>query len=798
MKWIAAANLASFVIMVASGCNEADSNPDGNGSEPGETATDTGNTGEQGSDTGSGGASPEDTAPEGTDPEDTASEDTDPVMPLDAEVDELPADEAAQYRALFAEHEASAGMTAEAFAEKYAVPFAADLDFDPLGAANLTLIQDSTLALGEDALTALGKNGFVILKESAAPTFFNAYETVYQNDLPVYITADSILDAVHRSYDSILEAVELELLCEELTSLLTSMRSGLTALDSEPLDGQIVQDLDFYLAVALSLLEGETQAPVQGADAAEIRAFVDLATAADGMEEITLFGVDRLMDFSQFTPRGHYDDGWRLEKYFKAMMWLGRIDFRLVETDKLGNRVLNRRQVEATLAVEALMTEADRAAWARINRAVEAFVGKSDNMTIEQIPLLMADLGVADLSGLTDVDDETLKGTILSGGYGTQQICSHLMVNGMMSGTLPLNAGFLLFGQRYVVDSHVFSNLVYDRVQGGNVYRMMPDPLDVSFAALGNDQAADLLSDELAAFHYAPDLHMTRVLVDSHGDDFWSENLYTLWLGALRSLSPGDELESPSAAGLSTVFATEPWGRRMLNAQLGSWAELRHDTLLYAKQSYTGIPECEYPDAYVDPYPAFFEAVGRYAEKGLAVAEIAREGGASYLASGIESYFTGLGSVADRLAEMAEQQRDGIPFTDEQLAFINDTVYVAQRDVVCAMVDAPFGWYADLFFRAEELPPFERDPVIADVHTQPADEGGAIVGRVLHVAVGEPRMMVITVNTCSGPRAYVGPVFSYFEKITEDFERLTDSDWAEELETGTPPDVSWMAPVLAR
>jgi len=35
-----------------------------------------------------------------------------------------------------------------------------------------------------------------------------------------------------------------------------------------------------------------------------------------------------------------------------------------------------------------------------------------------------------------------------------------------------------------VVDSEVFSNLVYDRVGHGAVMRMMPNPLDIAYAAL--------------------------------------------------------------------------------------------------------------------------------------------------------------------------------------------------------------------------------------------------------------------------------------------------------------------------
>src|SRR5690606_40805394 len=56
----------------------------------------------------------------------------------------------------------------------------------------------------------------------------------------------------------------------------------------------------------------------------------------------------------------------------------------------------------------------------------------------------------------------------------------------------------------------------------------------------------------------------------------------------------------PAAVGMPEITGTEAWNRRILNTQLASWAELRDDTLLYAKQSYTGVPGCEYPDAYVE------------------------------------------------------------------------------------------------------------------------------------------------------------------------------------------------------
>jgi hypothetical protein len=133
---------------------------------------------------------------------------------------------------------------------------------------------------------------------------------------------------------------------------------------------------------------------------------------------------------------------------------------------------------------------------------------------------------------------------------------------------------------------------------------------------------------------------------------------------------------------------------------------------------------------------------------------------------------------------MAESERSGTPFTPEMMAFINQTVTLRS---ICGGSIAD-GWYPKLVF----TDPTTFDPTIADVHTQPTDAGGNVVGRVLHVGIGNSRLMVVTANTCTGPRAYAGLVFSYYEKITENFDRLTDERWAAEVKAGTPVDVPWM------
>ncbi|MDH5672693.1 MAG: DUF3160 domain-containing protein [Myxococcales bacterium] len=699
------------------------------------------------------------------------------LTPSNADSDEL-----ARLEGLLEEAES---ISAAEFQSLYAVPHVTDLGYSPAEAQNLELIQASPLSLEQAELDGLERDGFVISARQSFPHFAYGYRSIYAQDLPVYISADSILDAVHRSYDDILKAVEEEALMAIIGDMLAAMH---TNLESASLDASVAADLDFFISVARNLLSETPLASTGFADASDVRTFVDGALAADGWQEISLFGVQRDVDFSQFKPRGHYTDSVALERYFRAMMWLGRIDFRLLETQSDGSQIFHRRQFDAVIGLHSLMAGEPMANWKLADSVVEAFVGESDYMRLDHVDALLTDLGVASLEQAGSLSDAEISQTLIDGGYGAQRISSHIMINDLREpGTLPLSRSFALFGQRYVVDSHVFSNLVFDRVQEGKVKRMMPNPLDVAFAALGNDQAAALLGEEFATYGYESDLHSMRLLVDEHGSDYFQQNLYNIWLDSLRALSPDAGVADPAAAGMPRVTATEPWGRRILNTQLASWAQLRHDTVLYVKQSYSGGIACEFPDAYVDPYPRFYASLGAYADKGLEVAELLQPL-ASDTAPRVRDYFMEMQAVVAILAEMAEYQRAGTPFTDAHMAFINDAVVDAAQG--CGWPVVYSGWYARLLF---DLAP-EYDPTIADVHSQPTDEAGNEVGRVLHVGTGMARLMVVTADTCNGPRAYAGLASSYYEKVTEDWQRLTDEEWATEVDSmaGVP----WMADLV--
>jgi len=390
---------------------------------------------------------------------------------------------------------------------------------------------------------------------------------------------------------------------------------------------------------------------------------------------------------------------------------------------------------------------------------------------------------VADSAVLTD---QQIVDELARGGWGAQRIASRIIIKDTDGPTLPLDRSFLLFGQRYTVDSHTFVNVTYDRV----AERLMPEPLDVAFAALGNNAALPLLSDELGNASYVAGLAKTRTLVDAHESTYWEGSLYTRWLGALRSLSP-----QPGAA-LANIVPTEAWQKRMLSAQLGSWAELRHDTILYVKQSYTGGVTCDFPDAYVDPYPEFYARMGAFADAAAGVATSLPDR-SSELKAALGGWAANFRAVMGNLRTMAENQLSGAPHSPELLAFINDAVkWDEQAGCGAVFYTNLAGWYLKLYL--SEQGALNYDPVVADVHTQPTDAAGNDVGRILHVGTGRPRMMVVTANTCQGPRAYVGLAFSYGELITEDWKRLNDEEWKVQLDSSPFPDAAWMKDTVAR
>ena len=123
---------------------------------------------------------------------------------------------------------ATSRLDAAGLLAAHTLPFVSStsLGYDPSSATNLPLVQASALALSASEMGLLTRQGFVLSERQVFPGFLYGYATIYSQDLPVFVSADSILHAVHRSYDEILKALERNILVGELLAMLTGMRKA--------------------------------------------------------------------------------------------------------------------------------------------------------------------------------------------------------------------------------------------------------------------------------------------------------------------------------------------------------------------------------------------------------------------------------------------------------------------------------------------------------------------------------------------------------------------------------------------
>ena len=659
-----------------------------------------------------------------------------------------------------------------------------------------------------DEKEILSKNCFMVTERLRDFSWTDAFIDLYSNDLPLFLSSDFILSTLHSSYDAILQTIEWQYLEPNLRELLLAMYNRFPMVAASYADDvrfdAVLKDVDLYISVALSLAEGENYLPQW--DTPETFNLVMGAVAAEKMSSMKLFteSRNRKLDFSQFTPRGHYkkiiytpEGEYTLENYFRAMMWLGRIDFLLTAPpenpweDDWTDDELRRMQLGALLANEVLYSCGKLANLNRHEEIISFMVGPDDNLT----PAELHELSEASLGKASDLFEQRefadFKAVLNSSDDYGQKIMSNFFLvdpDSIDPGKLPVS--YKLLGQKFLVDSYVFSEVVFDRIvfEGEKIWRPLPDPLD-AMAALGNEDALALLEGELEQYKYAANMASLKYLIEEYDENFWEQSLYNTWLGAIRSLNP-----PVATTGMPYFMLTTAWHQEKLNSQLTSWAQLRHDNILYGKQSYTGGTGCSYPYTYVEPYPGLYGNLMVFAEKAEAKFEGVLPGDLACKAQ-ITSYYRNYALLMEKLHEIAMMELNGTKLTENQVIFLKTMIsdYMASGPSVT-------GWYTDLFFDIQKG--LTRDFTVADVHTQPTDHSGAVVGNVLHVGNGVINMGVFLADNPCNPNelmAFAGPLSSFHTSVTGNFKRLTDQDWEEAFWSGYenfPDRPDWVATYL--
>jgi hypothetical protein len=637
------------------------------------------------------------------------------------------------------------------------------------------VINFSNFQFTPDQLEKLKANHFVITPALQADgktkykEIFDLYSESREQGIPIFVTTDAMLHSFHLCFDYILKTCEEKRFIGQLNDLLEALsektRGQYNAATDTAVRRALFRNMD-YLLVASQLLAPREYFvdPLPGGSYYQELMLIEEASGFDRSPMFSDPNFDYLEDYSQYKPRGHYTKSDSLKQYFKAMMWLGRMTFGC-ENAGVYSQSMTLSAVMLTQAMSSLVIDNQTAMeiWEDIYAPTVFFVGKSDDINFYQYRDLAFDTygegfpsagpdSFADLSKLLEFlnGTETLEAARIT--YPGQP-----------------DKGFRFMGQRFIPDSWILDELVVSKIPN----RTMPTGLDVMIV-LGPEEKASsewayqyVPEEDLANPYYCAKLDTLKLAFQSVPSEAWAQNAYWNWLYCLMPLlsSYGD--------GYPFFMQTDAWRDKDLYAALASWAELRHDTILYAKQSgsETSIPPgASLCQGYVEPNPYVYgrlSSLAAFMIEGLESRNLLFE---SFRIS-LESF----SELALKLKIIAEKELTQQPLTPGEY----ETIFEFGNLLFGIVTFEPYSSGPNPW-NDEEIDPM---PVVADVHTD------ANSNTALEEAVGYPYAVYAICEIEGQVFLAKGAGFSYYEFLQPlSQERLTDEEWRDILDQGEAPD----------
>jgi hypothetical protein len=651
------------------------------------------------------------------------------------------------------------------------------LDTQPVDLAAITNLDKADLTDAEKQ--TLARQSFVAVglpPEGTAWKFWNIYEGARYQGLPVLITTDSLLNAYHNLFDTLLQRMEEAALFDQVVQMTQDLYASAVAqwnAATQPMVKEAARLNVAYFAVAATLLN-----PAAGMDAKvspEVQAEVALIQDAAGLSDSVILGYSE--DYSQYKPRGHYTRSDRLERYFRAMMWYGHTGFFINPRDPDVTEEEAQSLTRRAVLIASSLTGSAKEAWAAVYEPTSVLVGRSDDLTVEDMQAVIKQVfGSAQLKPDDLADNLKLD--------ALREALNKLPAPKIQSAAVPDRGGdesasreenqrsFRVMGQRFIPDSYAFQQLVWTYVGTEDNKRSIPMGLDI-MTLLGSDQAYRLETELYGQQKYQNwDAQLQKVkkeLADSTSG-LWPATIYTGWLESLQQVMIVPKEGAPK------FMRSQPWALKSLNAALGSWAELRHDTILYAKQSMAAEGEGgEEPlsSGYVEPYPAFYNRIAELAEslkQGLDTYDLLDPDSTDKLSTMI--------LIAQKLSTISQKELAGTALAEDELSLIQ--TYGQELEAL------------EQFGTDEEgltlSPAPDKSPLVADVHTDYVTSPA----QALEEATGYPLFLYAAFELDGVMQLFVGASYSYYEFTAPADQRLTDEEWTALLDAdNAPPRPTW-------
>ncbi len=644
-------------------------------------------------------------------------------------------------------------------------------------------------AFSEAQRTFLSQNGFFVMPAEWLE-FYQLYEATRYQELPVFVTTDSVYHAYHLIFDKVLRDLEREYFEPAIRALTAACLKSAQDLYAE-LRGTALEktarNVVAYFAVADALINPAPVIPAEVADL--VAAELSLIRDHRGPGASPIFSQDcpghceacdrtpdcskepcLCEDYSQYIPRGHYNRSEQLQRYFRIMMWYGRINMRLMVSDEtrmalLITYILRNTKVEGRPAAEV---------WAQVYDPTAFIVGKADDLGFHEYGALW-DATFGPDAPVSAIADEAKFAAFVSGARQLPPPQINSMWVYIWEDEEEVTQGFRFMGQRFVLDAYIFEQLIEREVEG----RWLPKGLDV-LAAMGSEEAYAILDEmgETAYRRYPEQMAKLRGEILALQLDSWTQNLYWAWLYALQPL-----LE-PKGAAYPAFMQTRAWARKDIHTALGSWTELKHDTILYAKQVMAEMGGGPMPTSrrgWVEPNP---EAYARL----LALAQMTRDGLESrgLLSENVRVNLWRLEELLTFLLDVSQRELAGRPLTDQDYERIH--YYGGELEAITLAAADQEGAEGRPFFEEEE-----QAALVADVATDPH-------GQVLEEAIGRIfEIYVVVPDGAGGLHIARGGVFSYYEFPWPMGDRLTDEKWRAMLSSGQVPErPAWTASFISK
>lgn len=656
-----------------------------------------------------------------------------------------------------------AGNVSAKFANFSPVPVSVTPSLPAYTAPDLSAVAGMDKVALDEAGKALLTRNLFLAQPSGYDQIYELYKHSKSSGMSVIVTTDSVLHTYHILFDYLLRSLEVGQFSPaigELTQLLLKEAVAQADAGVAGFSDLCLKNVAFF-AVAQNLLTGSwDNVPSVAKDLAQKE--LTLIDAHAGFSKSPIFGRDE--DYSQYVPRGHYTRNETLQKYFKAMMWYGRMPFGLYKqgaADAEPDLDTTRRAIMIALSLKGKALDL----WKAVYDPTVFFVGETDDFSIyDYMPLIQEVFGTQ--VSLSDLQDDGKVATFIgkAAALKTPKIISGLIMDDQSKKLL---LSFRLMGQRFIPDSYIFQGLVYDKVGTRDDPRTFPMGLDVT-GVLGSKRAFELLDSvyhETKYLNYTKQFDALKAEFAALDASTWTQNLYWCWLYCLLALL------NEKGAGFPSFMTNQAWVDKDLNAALGSWAELRHDTILYAKQSYAVgagamMPPKEEPKGYVEPNA---ELYGRLAS----LTQMTIDGLTSrgLLSDEFSQKLSGLSTLLASLKAISEKELTGTTLSSDDYSLIR---YIGSTLEGLTT-------FSQSTSAAIENDTDKKMAVVADVHTDPNS------GQVLEEGVGQPYELLVIVPIEGTLTLLSGAAFSYYEFKQPMSDRLTDEAWQSMLGTDKAP-----------